>query len=244
MTARPSGWYDDPDDETQLRYWDGILWTERRTPKVKPGLDGSRIGTPSAYPDPAEQQQAAAPGTTVGGSRFGNPGDPYAGPGVPPAQTPPHQTYGGPGQPVPQQYAQPGWQQQVARGAFTPEGQRLSGWWRRFFAWFVDGIVVFVVGALLALPWASDWFAGYRSYWNDAMDAAASGSSQAPPVPEELAVMPVQLALAVALVYAVYEIAMVVWRGRTLGKMLTGISVRSVDAPASSPSPRPRSGSS
>lgn len=231
MTARPSGWYDDPDDETQLRYWDGILWTERRTPKVKPGLDGSRIGTPSAYPDPAEQQQAAAPGTTVGGSRFGNPGDPYAGPGVPPAQTPPHQTYGGPGQPGPQQYAQPGWQQQVARGAFTPEGQRLSGWWRRFFAWFVDGIVVFVVGALLALPWASGWFAGYRSYWNDAMDAAASGSSQAPPVPEELAVMPVQLALAVALVYAVYEIAMVVWRGRTLGKMLTGISVRSVDAP-------------
>ncbi|MBD4204884.1 DUF2510 domain-containing protein, partial [Xanthomonas citri pv. citri] len=27
MNERPSGWYDDPDDDTQLRYWDGILWS-------------------------------------------------------------------------------------------------------------------------------------------------------------------------------------------------------------------------
>ncbi|MBO3138051.1 DUF2510 domain-containing protein, partial [Dermatophilus congolensis] len=28
MDARPSGWYDDPDDPELLRYWDGVLWTE------------------------------------------------------------------------------------------------------------------------------------------------------------------------------------------------------------------------
>ena len=44
MTEQPhapvsSGWYDDPRDATQLRYWDGILWTERTMPKLRPGLD-------------------------------------------------------------------------------------------------------------------------------------------------------------------------------------------------------------
>ncbi|MBO3142516.1 RDD family protein [Dermatophilus congolensis] len=37
MDARPSGWYDDPDDPDLLRYWDGVLWTEhtalRRPPQ-------------------------------------------------------------------------------------------------------------------------------------------------------------------------------------------------------------------
>lgn len=44
MTQRPSGWYDDPEHPDQLRYWDGILWTGRTMPKVKPGLDDSHIG--------------------------------------------------------------------------------------------------------------------------------------------------------------------------------------------------------
>ena len=39
MTPKPSGWYDDPHDPTQLRYWDGILWSDRTMPKVAPGLE-------------------------------------------------------------------------------------------------------------------------------------------------------------------------------------------------------------
>lgn len=31
--ATPAGWYDDPEDETQLRYFDGSGWTEHRSPK-------------------------------------------------------------------------------------------------------------------------------------------------------------------------------------------------------------------
>ncbi len=34
--AQHSGWYEDPFDPDQLRYWDGILWTNRTTPKVSP----------------------------------------------------------------------------------------------------------------------------------------------------------------------------------------------------------------
>lgn len=28
------GWYDDPQDQTQLRWWDGSRWTERRQPRT------------------------------------------------------------------------------------------------------------------------------------------------------------------------------------------------------------------
>lgn len=50
----PSGWYDDPDDEKQMRYWDGNAWTEHRQPKAQapaspppPAVTGS---IPSAAP--------------------------------------------------------------------------------------------------------------------------------------------------------------------------------------------------
>lgn len=31
-TGTPAGWYPDPDDAGQQRYWDGQAWTEHRTP--------------------------------------------------------------------------------------------------------------------------------------------------------------------------------------------------------------------
>lgn len=34
----PAGWYPDPDNAGQQRYWDGIQWTEHHTPPPKGGL--------------------------------------------------------------------------------------------------------------------------------------------------------------------------------------------------------------
>ena len=34
MTDIPPGWYDDPENATQYRYWDGSTWSEHRAPKV------------------------------------------------------------------------------------------------------------------------------------------------------------------------------------------------------------------
>ncbi|HEX2704951.1 MAG TPA: DUF2510 domain-containing protein, partial [Candidatus Lustribacter sp.] len=44
----PSGWYDDPENPENLRYWDGVLWTGHRQPKKSPTADQSRIGRPYA----------------------------------------------------------------------------------------------------------------------------------------------------------------------------------------------------
>lgn len=34
MSDIPPGWYDDPENATQYRYWDGTTWSEHRSPKV------------------------------------------------------------------------------------------------------------------------------------------------------------------------------------------------------------------
>ena len=44
--TQPAGWYDDPHDPAQLRYWDGVLWSGNVTPKVLPTLGESNIGMP------------------------------------------------------------------------------------------------------------------------------------------------------------------------------------------------------
>ncbi len=51
-----AGWYDDPDDATQLRYWDGSGWTDERMPRetppppppFDPGVWGASADAPAA----------------------------------------------------------------------------------------------------------------------------------------------------------------------------------------------------
>jgi len=51
------GWYDDPEDDAQLRWWDGARWTERRQPRAAiepppppPPSPGSSYGIPLGDP--------------------------------------------------------------------------------------------------------------------------------------------------------------------------------------------------
>ena len=61
--TQPSGWYDDPQDPSQLRYWDGVIWTQHVTPKQAPSLEQSTIGSPPQSSGPGTQGQ---PGTHAG----------------------------------------------------------------------------------------------------------------------------------------------------------------------------------
>ncbi|MBW8171667.1 RDD family protein [Ornithinimicrobium sp. Arc0846-15] len=49
MSQQPAGWYDDPRDSDQLRYWDGAQWTPHTHPKA-----------PRQQVAPAPQQEASA----------------------------------------------------------------------------------------------------------------------------------------------------------------------------------------
>ncbi|MBM6404337.1 RDD family protein [Phycicoccus sp. CSK15P-2] len=52
------GWYPDPEDADQLRYFDGIVWTAHRTPLRSPTAGASTIGRAPEVPDPAVSARA------------------------------------------------------------------------------------------------------------------------------------------------------------------------------------------
>jgi hypothetical protein len=79
----PAGWYADPEDATQLRYWDGASWTEHRSPL--PGAQGSgegRAGTQG--PSEGRPGDAYGPGAAGAWGAGGSPQSPtaYGGSGV------------------------------------------------------------------------------------------------------------------------------------------------------------------
>jgi uncharacterized RDD family membrane protein YckC len=37
--TQEAGWYDDPQDNSNLRYWDGVQWTNHTSPKQRPGRE-------------------------------------------------------------------------------------------------------------------------------------------------------------------------------------------------------------
>jgi hypothetical protein len=39
MTQTPAGWFPDPQDATQYRYWDGAQWTDHRAPRTQTATD-------------------------------------------------------------------------------------------------------------------------------------------------------------------------------------------------------------
>jgi len=74
-----AGWYDDPEDGTQLRYWDGASWTQRRQPRgeappppppapaVTAGAWGSAGGAAGSSWGPSGAAAGSSWGTAVSG---------------------------------------------------------------------------------------------------------------------------------------------------------------------------------
>ena len=56
--SQPAGWYDDPQNPDNLRYWDGVTWTQHTTTRVSPTASQSTIGRVDPVgPPPAAQSQ-------------------------------------------------------------------------------------------------------------------------------------------------------------------------------------------
>lgn len=211
--SQQAGWYDDPQNADNLRYWDGVQWTEHTSPKQKPGLDqagqaAQAAGGWGAAPGQAEAGASAGYGQSSAPGGYGQePANPYAGG----TQAP----YEG------QWNAMPGGQtlQGVDLSA-TPDGQPLAGWFQRVLARILDGIIIAVVGAVVAnllVP----------GVWGDYMDWAMETSTDltANP-PAELMGRLSAWALVITAVGLIYEIVMVKLVGGTLGKLALGLRVR------------------
>jgi uncharacterized RDD family membrane protein YckC len=228
--TQAAGWYDDPKDPSQLRYWDGVVWSSHVSPKVSPTVAQSTIGMPygvtpaSARPPSYGSQGAQGAPTAPRGydspvQGQGQPGESQPGEPRPGEQWP---AYGqGPGSLGPQDL---GWQ---SHPATTPDGVPLSGWWLRVAARLLDSIFTFI----LAVPFTG-WFY-YRyfvGYMNWANDLAAQSTAGTVPV-FGLPPLDIYLSLFAAviiqlLVSGAYEVFFLSRSGATPGKKIVGISVR------------------
>lgn len=70
-----AGWYDDPQDQAQLRWWDGARWTERRQPRSSAEMP------PPAPPAPPAGGSYGIPLGDTGGAGAGSAGAGGAGAG-------------------------------------------------------------------------------------------------------------------------------------------------------------------
>ena len=238
--TQPSGWYDDPQDPSQLRYWDGVIWSTHVTPKVSPTVEQSNIGMPygvtpaAARPSSSGSHGAQGPPAAPGGyvsppQGHGPQGQGQQGQDQPGGQWP---AYGqGPGQ-MPAQ--QQGWQSHAP--AATPDGIALSGWWKRVLALLIDRVIISIVSLPLTFVPLKRLVTVLGDFFRNVVDAAQAGSSTVPPPPTAQIQGPIlQISLTVLAVYLVYEIVLLTMFGATLGKRAVGISVRLRDKPGPPP---------
>jgi uncharacterized RDD family membrane protein YckC len=232
--TQPSGWYDDPQDPSQLRYWDGVVWSSHVSPKISPTVQQSTIGMPYGVTPAAARGHSdgthGAQGPLAAKDGFASPQQGQ--PGQWPEYGQDQDQYGQPqnqrGQ-VPQ-----GWQ---SHPATTPDGVALSGWWKRVLARFLDNIIVSFVALPLTFVPYKNALTPVMTYLQEVFDAAKSGSSSMPAEfsSAELASSLLLVSLILLAVRMVYEVAFLTTKGATPGKMVVGISVRLRDRPGPLP---------
>ena len=243
-----AGWYDDPENDQQLRYFDGVVWSKHTTPRSTRAAATAAQPGQQEYPGQGHapqypgQVQAQAPQQAPG---YGAPpaGPPGAAPGAPPASPPgaPQQGWQQPGQQYPgqnQQFPgapQGGWNAPAFPGmqavAATPDGQPLAGYWQRVGAYIIDGIIQFVILLILG-GWLA--YKGIEPIWDEITRAVDSGDTSAL---ETFSANNVNYGylLAFGLVAAAIQFAYAVFflsrSGATPGKSAMGISVRLRERP-------------
>jgi len=219
--TQPSGWYDDPQDPSQLRYWDGVIWSAHVTPKVSPTVGQSNIGMPYGVTPAAARPQAPGSHGAQG------PPTPQRGYDDPSQQRQEQQGAQWPayGQsPGPLQAQQLGWE---SHPSTTPDGVRLAGWWLRVGARLLDQLFTFV----LALPFTG-WF--FYRYFTGVVDWSRDLAAKATEGSAPLMAFPpgdvLQYAFAASiiglLISVAYEVFFLRRSGATPGKKIAGISVR------------------
>ena len=214
--TQPAGWYNDPQDASQLRYWDGVVWSDHVSPKISPTVGQSTIGLPyGVIPASARPQSSGSQGAQGAPNVQDGYGSPQRGQGEPGGRSPYGQS---PGQ------QDLGWQ---SHPATTPDGVVLSGWWKRVLARILDGIIIGIVALPLTFAPMKQAANIFGDYIQQVMTATQAGSTTMPVQPTAQLTGPIMQASLITLaLYLVYEITFLTRTGATIGRMVVGISVR------------------
>ena len=121
----------------------------------------------------------------------------------------------------------------------TPDGQYLAGWWQRVWAYLLDGIVVTVVGGLLASPWLGDLYDAYRAFLDRVIQDAEAGRQTSDATLAAFQESIVGPMMTVALIYLavgfVYQVGFLMTVQATPGKLALGLRVRLRERPGRLP---------
>jgi uncharacterized RDD family membrane protein YckC len=202
--AAPSGWYPDPANPAQERYWDGWQWS-RNTRSVEQPPGHGQAGASQRWPQSPQPQQFS------------------------PQQSQPYYPYppqGGYSAPVPA----PG--SRGSQAVVTADGVPLAGWWWRALAAVVDWLCVSLVAALISIPIYLRLFDQLSEFVSQAVRAGQAGlPAPAPPEVTDLISLNDQMWLMVIgmVVGMVYHSVFLRLRSATPGKLLCGLRVVPVD---------------
>ena len=211
MTESPSGpgWYEDPDDPTLLRYFDGVIWTTHTTQRHSASADASTIGRAPDVPAAGARVGWPHQGTTQPGSGQWSAPGPWQGGGQAPGP--------GPGGVYGQGLGQ--------RRDVLPDGDVLAEWWRRLLARILDALLVGVLTLLVAIPWWGDVLRVMADFLDEAT-TGAGGAVDTTRFTEDLTAALFPVSLVSLVVSLVYEVGFLAWRSATPGKMILGTIVR------------------
>jgi uncharacterized RDD family membrane protein YckC len=230
------GWYDDPENPQQLRYFDGVVWTRHTTPRSTRPAPAASAPQPGPQGSPTGQQGQPQQGQPQQG--YGQ--QQWPGQQLPPSphqqQWPPQspqQPYGPPG---------PGWSRPPAPTAYgavarTPDGEPLAGWWKRLLARLIDWIIVWL-GSLPLTGYFLFRAAGEMGpAFEDYLREIESGNTTAtaPTVTPEVFKWVIAYSVILTVVAIAYEVFFTTRSGATPGKSALGLRVRLRDRPGPLP---------
>lgn len=119
----------------------------------------------------------------------------------------------------------------------TPDGQRLSGWWRRVLAQVIDGFIQVPLYVAAAAPVVAANWGDIKQWFNDAVDAADTGAPTpaAPDVFQPWSAPYLTMTLLIVAVTAVYTVGFWRWKQATPGKLIVGTRIRRRATPGPMP---------
>ncbi len=228
----PEGWYPNPDNTEQQRWWDGRAWTEHVAvgAPITPGYEP--LPQQPTQPQPTQPFQPTQPAQPTYPTQPAQSTNPYGVAYQPYSAQPAYSPYAG--QPGYTGYAgRPGFPPVPGRGVL-PDGARVVSWWWRVLARCIDAVLVSIVSSIVAASQLQVLDDTQQRYL-DALRPAVDANSALPSLHDyfwqgDYLRAIVWIGVSYAVVAFVYEVVMLKACSATVGKLICQLRVRSWDS--------------